>query len=395
MENFLSLPPSAREAILNAPALEAPGDLKSNFDNPPNNDRGAIVLLTVCTSLVVILGVLRLYSRVFVIKSMKVEDYLGLLAFGPYAGCIWVLVRYIQLGGVMVHQWDIPRKYLFELLKVLLVLRITYGLEMILVKTAILIEWTRIFVPRGTRNTYYWSSVAIIVLNLLVYTLGIILSVVSCIPTHKIWQPWVEGRCFNRKALDNTTAWTNLIVDLFILILPQRTIWKLQMNRSRKIGISIIFSIGLTIVACATGRIHSNMTLDYNGDTSYDACINTIWAFAEMTGVLVVFCAPAVPKALSGQGFLTGFVATLRSWSQLSDSSGPRGSKGQTSANSGRTRETASSGLDRKAKPWLGDGHGYESQAGIYRMVELDHQEEIVAKTSGDPIIERQHPWRE
>jgi hypothetical protein len=81
MENFLSLPPSAREAILNAPALEAPGDLKSNFDNPPNNDRGAIVLLTVCTSLVVILGVLRLYSRVFVIKSMKVEDYLGLLAF--------------------------------------------------------------------------------------------------------------------------------------------------------------------------------------------------------------------------------------------------------------------------------------------------------------------------
>lgn len=112
-------------------------------------------------------------------------------------------------------------------------------------KAAILIEWTRIFIPRGTKNAFFYLSWGLIIFNAVFYAIAILVSVMSCIPTNKIWQPWVDGSCFNRRAADIATAWFNLMVDIFILVLPQHIIWKLQMSRLRKLSASFVFSIGL------------------------------------------------------------------------------------------------------------------------------------------------------
>lgn len=196
---------------------------------------------------------------------------------------------------------------------------------MMLAKAAILIEWVRIFVPRGTKNAFFYLSWGLVSFNTVFYAVAIIVSVASCIPTNKIWQPWVDGTCFDRRAADIATAWFNLMVDIFILVLPQNIIWKLQMSRARKLSASVVFSIGILyvqlilgaiqentrvtnllfsdrIIACAAGRTHSNMTLDYDGDTAYDASISFMWSFCELTGVLAVFCVPAIPKVFGRGG---------------------------------------------------------------------------------------------
>ena len=73
MENFTTYSSELREAILSRPALAAP-DGRSNLDNPPNNNRGAIVFITICTIITVSLGILRLYTRLFIIKGFKAAD---------------------------------------------------------------------------------------------------------------------------------------------------------------------------------------------------------------------------------------------------------------------------------------------------------------------------------
>jgi len=119
---------------------------------------------------------------------------------------------------------------------------------MMLTKTAILIEWVRIFVPERTRNAFFWASTALIVANLGLYTAGIVASLVGCRPLHMIWHFWVQGVCINRNARNNANAIFNLVIDVFIFILPQKVIWTLQASWGRKISVSVIFCIGLLYV---------------------------------------------------------------------------------------------------------------------------------------------------
>lgn len=63
-----------------------------------------------------------------------------------------------------------------------------------------------------------------------------------------LWKFWIKGKCIDRKARDVTNATFNLLIDIFILLLPQKIIWSLNMSKSRKLGISVVFSIGLLCV---------------------------------------------------------------------------------------------------------------------------------------------------
>lgn len=89
---------------------------------------------------------------------------------------------------------------------------------------------------------------ALIVANVLLYLSGAIATSLACLPLEKLWHPWVPGHCIDRRTLDLCTAAFNLVMDLSILILPQRVIWKLQMTAKRKLGVSLVFSIGLVYV---------------------------------------------------------------------------------------------------------------------------------------------------
>ncbi|CAH0056995.1 unnamed protein product [Clonostachys solani] len=321
MDKFESMSPAVREMALQMPGMVPPAGLKSNLVDPPNGNKGVIGLLTVCIALTVSFAFMRFYARTFIQKKWHLEDYLGFAALGPYAGGVWVVISCIHTGGFLVHQWNIRVQDLLDILYILLMLRISYALQMLLAKTAIMLEWSRIFVPRGTRNAFYWVSRALIVINALVYIIGGSVAVAACIPAEKLWHPWVKGHCSSRRAADISTAWFNLFMDVSILLLPQSIIWKLQMTKARKIGIALIFSVGLLVVACAIGRTYSNMALDYSGDTAYDASINTIWGFCEMTGVMIVFYAPAIPKVFSEKGVFSRVVVSVRSWKQLSGGS--------------------------------------------------------------------------
>ncbi|OTA55900.1 hypothetical protein K449DRAFT_425639 [Hypoxylon sp. EC38] len=72
------------------------------------------------------------------------------------------------------------------------------------------------------------------------------------------------------------------------VVLPGR----LQMTGKRKIGVSVIFSFGILIIACAAGKVYANQTLPYinEGDnTNYGLNLIYLWELAEVTCVLLMF----------------------------------------------------------------------------------------------------------
>jgi hypothetical protein len=77
-------------------------------------------------------------------------------------------------------------------------------------------------------------------------SVGIVISLLAaCRPFSRNIDVTVsEGQCLNKAALYIATGVLNIITDLMVLILPIPMVLGLQMVRSRKIMLILLFSVG-------------------------------------------------------------------------------------------------------------------------------------------------------
>lgn len=158
----------------------------------------------------------------------------------------WSMVCCLFTGVPSWRTLADPTSYLP--LQYLWIYRLIYALVMLLVKTAILYEWKNLFVPKKIRNWFFWATTVMIAVNVIAYSVAIIMTCLRCRPTTKIWQPWLDGHCSDlstQKSTDVATSFINLALDVVILLLPQPIIWRLNVTRQRRIGLVLVFSLGI------------------------------------------------------------------------------------------------------------------------------------------------------
>ncbi|TRX96991.1 hypothetical protein FHL15_002297 [Xylaria flabelliformis] len=284
------LPPEIQNAILNGPALAPPRiDIVPNFEHPPNANLFARAITTIALVLVTIVIILRAYAKMFIVRKLQLQDYLAFLAYLCFIGCCYALYSIASGVGFFVHQWNVlvrdvnglifvSDQYLFTVLPSLIgsskSLQIGvdfYAASILFVKTSILLDWLQIFAPRGTRGALFWIFHVIIWFNALFYTSIEVAGNLSCRPFNRIWDKSIPEVCFDRTPLDLTSAGVNLVCDIVILLAPQRVIWQLQLTTAKKIGLSIIFAIGLFAIALATGRLVATKLSSTSPDFTYEA----------------------------------------------------------------------------------------------------------------------------
>lgn len=117
-------------------------------------------------------------------------------------------------------------------------------------KISILLFYRRIFSPSHKNNPFDILLRLFILILTLFYTALIFLKIFECQPRARIWDPShnSSGRCLNIPALLNASGFFNTITDVLILLIPMRGVWGLQITRSRKVGIVLVFAIGFTYV---------------------------------------------------------------------------------------------------------------------------------------------------
>ncbi|KAI0097881.1 hypothetical protein GGR51DRAFT_539490 [Nemania sp. FL0031] len=283
---------------LNGPVLPAPDGVESNLDNPPNGNALVIGLTSFLLSISLISILLRLYAKTIYLKNKpNLGDYVILPGVGTYtAGCIFCY-RVALTSGFFVHGWDFRLKNLSWFYYNLFLGTQMYLASMIFVKSAILLEWARIF-GSGSRRGFRLTCYILATLNAIYYTINISLEVTSCRPRAFYWDKTIPGgRCvYDGPALSLTSALVNLLFDLAILLLPQVTIWRLNMWRRKRIGVSAVFIIGLGACTCAILRIVFGVAYVTNNDYTYLLSPQSILCIAEVTAGILVFAAPAIPK---------------------------------------------------------------------------------------------------
>ncbi|KAI5919367.1 hypothetical protein F4810DRAFT_509792 [Camillea tinctor] len=314
------LPPYAQEIVLDGPAMLPPVGVMPVFDDPPNRNVIGYVTNGICIAALLAVVLIRGYAKLFCIRKVEIEDYIALAAVGAWAGCIWGNYWFIENYGVFVHQWNIRIRDMTRIMRTVHIVSNLAAANICLVKTAILIEWDRIFVPRGTRNYFFWTLRVILAIHVLFHVSWILAENLGCTPYRRIWdQTIAEGKCINQKVLYIPAAIVNLITDFVVLLLPQKVIWKLQLSRRNKIGVSVVFAVGIFSCIGASFRLVESVRFFQSDDLFYALASMDHWILVEMTCQFVVFCAPTTPIVFRGLGGATAKEAPAgsKSWANL------------------------------------------------------------------------------
>lgn len=174
----------------------------------------------------------------------------------------------------------------------------------IMIKTAILVEWIWIFQPYSgnQRHLFFWTCHFIIWANIVYFTVAVILANLSCVPHEYLWNRTIMGGyCrVNTAHLAPATACLAFAIDTIVLFLPQRIIWTLNMSRHRKLGVLIVFTLGMAACVASIVRLYVTVLKSTSADLSYHSSMAQLTAVVEVVCGNLVLCVPAMPKAVSG-----------------------------------------------------------------------------------------------
>lgn len=128
--------------------------------------------------------------------------------------------------------------------QLLYVLEFFYYIGLASIKASILFLFLKIF-PDNRFRKILWLMQG---LNLLVGLSFIILCFCECQPINFFWNGWDgehEGTCLDLNRVGLSHVALNITLDIVMLILPITQLYKLQMDRKKKLGAMAMFLVGI------------------------------------------------------------------------------------------------------------------------------------------------------
>lgn len=120
---------------------------------------------------------------------------------------------------------------------------------------------------------------------------------VICRPFASNWDVTITAVCGNRPAAFTAIGAAHMVIDVAIMLLPVHYIRQLQMPTSSKLGICLIFLVGLCICAVSITRMVILSRLDF-ADISFDMLDSVFWTVVEPALVVVNACLPTTRPLL-------------------------------------------------------------------------------------------------
>ncbi|KAF2010559.1 hypothetical protein BU24DRAFT_60777 [Aaosphaeria arxii CBS 175.79] len=285
-----------REQFLDSPAAHAPPGVVPNLESPDNTRNYAFPLFIFVVTVTNAVFLAKLWVQLRIVKKMLLEDYILSVAWLVYNGAFCTIAVMICNLPVGMHRWDMDMSHLMKHLFLFNCAWIIYGILMILIKANILLQYIRIFVPDGTRCFTSVACYTLITLNTGYHTMFVFMLIFACVPRHKIWDSTASGRCLDWPIVLTIGNTVTFISDVIIWAVPQRIIWRLHLNRSKKWGLSALFTIGIFAIICSAVRIHYQiLLLKSQADVTFIGSKLCFWGTCQVTAGFLVACLPTTP----------------------------------------------------------------------------------------------------
>ncbi|CAF9942279.1 hypothetical protein IMSHALPRED_003450 [Imshaugia aleurites] len=157
------------------------------------------------------------------------------------------------------------------------------------IKISILLFYRRLFPVR--RLLVASSIIGAIVLAW--YIAVEITAISQCLPIRYYWQRVGHGHCIQTTNFYITLAALNLATDVAVLILPIPVIWQLQIRKSKKLSLSVIFLLGSMVCITSVIRLQTLTDIDTE-DITWSNTYPSLWSAIEASLGIVAACLPSL-----------------------------------------------------------------------------------------------------
>lgn len=132
----------------------------------------------------------------------------------------------------------------------------------------------------------------------LYYIIAILLTIFQCTPVKKSWEKQIPGTCIQLQTFFFANAAFNVITDILVMVLPIPVISKLQITRKQRIGLGLIFCVGILATATSIVRMTTLQTGSKSTDITWTTTDSTIWSGIEINVAIVCACLPILRAPL-------------------------------------------------------------------------------------------------
>lgn len=170
-----------------------------------------------------------------------------------------VIVRYETQRQTFAHIPIIEPSILEPTLKCIWAIPlVTIPIES-LTRMSICFLYLRIFTNRAIRACC-WALIAFLMACWAAYG---ITSIFQCYPVGHFWNRFTStGSCFDSDNFYRSVSPPFILADLLIILLPLPVVWRLKSSNTRKLGLTLLFGIGVLYVppqsASSSLRLHSS-----------------------------------------------------------------------------------------------------------------------------------------
>ncbi|KAK3377512.1 hypothetical protein B0H63DRAFT_477333 [Podospora didyma] len=328
--------------INDIPAMQPPPGVIPNFDNPESMHPYVLGVAIGTIAVMVIAISIRVYTKAFIMRDMKWEEYFAILAV---AGMIlWDgIFIHVSASGFSRHFWDVRLVDVHNMSYMSYLAEISNAITMFAAKLSILFQLKRLFCTGQSRDAIYWAIHGLMFLNTTYYLSALFTFTFQCTPREKAWNALtVEGECINVAAATLVAGAMNLFLDVGILVVPFGAICHLQLPMKRKVGISAVFGVGvLTCAIAAMGVVFRIPLLSTDPDLTWLVSKVSIWMMLEYCGTILVGCMPTFPRFflhIRGKDPLSASHISSKSKSKNSNNPHTAGTKNTTTRSTTQLR---------------------------------------------------------
>jgi len=212
-------------------------------------------------------------------------------------------------AGMGIHADKVPLDEIVRMAKLLVAAEIFYAFNLAWTKLSVLLMYYRVFRFPLFKNMAYGIGAFVIAWVITITFLFIFI----CVPVEKLWYPDLPGHCIDQVGTWIANAASTILSDIAILVLPIPQVWKLQLRKPEKIGVTFAFCLGFLYVTSPSLHhgsppdqrpLHSvvfasayrfSVLFSYsNSDPTYTLAPTVGWTAIEMSAGIVSACLPTL-----------------------------------------------------------------------------------------------------
>lgn len=242
-----------------------------------------------------VLVLLRLLFRLrYAPTPLGLDDHFLHLAFVTALPSTVMNTHGLVANGLGRDVWTLEWSMIMAFAKFFYVMQIMYMTHLPLLKTAMLLFFLRIF-PDETCKKLLRATIAV---NALSGAAFVGVTILQCWPLQYAWERW-EGPAYQGRCVDvNIVGWVhaawNILLDFWMIFLPLKQVWKLQMHWKKKTGVVIMFGVGTFITVVSILRLQSLVDYANSDNPTYDQWAVANWSTIEINVGIMCACMPAL-----------------------------------------------------------------------------------------------------